>query len=1455
MTPAPEPPDTVGEWVQREQVEDSSLELPELRSTIPGESEDDPPLRIEDHTDAQAAWDAWIEDCWWPWAEQDRRDQAVRRVYADLFAMYQRQQGLGETYEVVFGLGFLTWQPRNGPPVRRHVVTARADIDFDAESGSLTVNAAAEGAEPVLEQDMLDPADHPDPGELRSIEETLEQIGASLWDAGPLDGLLKGWVHAWSPDGAYSDSLERPGQAGPAPLVHFAPALILRPRTERSLVRAFQEIIGQLESDATVSEGVARFINPPADDTPAADAGVAVEGGAPAALDGELYFPLPANDAQKQIAERLRANRGVLVQGPPGTGKSHTIVNLISHALATGQRVLVTSHAPRALRVLHKMIRDRAPEIAPLAVVLPGDGRDALREMEASVQGILDRESSWSPLESRAAIERLREELDQARRNEARVFRELRATREQETYAHDDRYGYSGTLARIAETLNSEREQLDWVPDHIQGASEPPLTADELGELVALLRNERVSEWEASGWTSLNVDGLPTAEAFEEAVRSEREARAAYDDAAPIRERAEYGAIGTIPDPDRRELLSRVDELDRLLERIERHPMAWTGAAAEDILAGVDGVWRQLRDDTLVAAQAMKESAEWLDANPINPEPPEPTNLLADASDLLEHLNTGGGWGFGPFRARAVKRALRVRELRVGGRRCETAETVRDLVRRLRAEVELRLLQERWSRHHEFTATTFVDLAAELDDLCEPIKGALDALAVKQRLSWTLTFAGGNPEPQWSDRAALRRLRETLAAVEAERRYEAARDPIEQWHVAVEEELGFDPAAEDLHVAISEWNPAAYEAALRRALDHRELDERRIAKVLFLATLEGVAPKLAADLAETSRDAAWDERAADFERAWNWRRAHAWVTRMASPVEERRLRLELDRAKQDIAGTLERLAAEQAWSHSLNRMTEHEKGSLIAWRLAMRRAGGRTGRFAAQYLREARNHLNEARTAIPAWVMPLHRVAETMQPGPEPLFDIAIIDEASQSGPEALLLAWLARRVVVVGDDEQISPTDARVRVEDVNRLREQYLQDIPFADAFGARGGSFFELAEIFAGERIRLREHFRSMPEIIQFSNQLSYASQPLIPLRQFGADRLEPVVTRHVPDGYQVGTAGRAVNRPEAKAVVAEIVRICGDPAYEGKTIGVISLLGGTQAKEIESLLLTCIDPEEWEHRRIVCGDAYAFQGDERDVMLLSLVSAPSEERPIVRALTDRAARQRFNVAASRARDQMVLFHTATLNELSAHPDCVRRKLLAYCLDPQVATPCPGGLDVAAIERTAHETHRELRNQPPPFESWFELDVFLHIARRSYCVTPQHEVNRYRIDLVVWGVEGALAVECDGDFWLGPDRYEADVARERDLQRCGWTFERIKEGAFRLDPDTALEDLWATLERLRIFPSAREQARHEAPSQAEDADGSRPADRTTGSESLDGEFPGMLIDPETGQLRVGG
>lgn len=201
---------------------------------------------------------------------------------------------------------------------------------------------------------MLDPQHRPHPQELRSIEETLETISESLWAAGPLDGLLKSWVHSAAPNGTYRQQLDRPQHPGPEPVVHLAPAIIVRRRTERSFIRAFQEIIDQLDSGESVPLGVSGFVGASDGHRPSDVA----SGSDTSAPPREIYFPLPANDAQRQIVQRLDTNQGVLVQGPPGTGKSHTIVNLICHALASGQRVLVTSHAVRALRVLRRMMHE-----------------------------------------------------------------------------------------------------------------------------------------------------------------------------------------------------------------------------------------------------------------------------------------------------------------------------------------------------------------------------------------------------------------------------------------------------------------------------------------------------------------------------------------------------------------------------------------------------------------------------------------------------------------------------------------------------------------------------------------------------------------------------------------------------------------------------------------------------------------------------------------------------------------------------------------------------------------------------------------------------------------------------------------------------------------------------------------------------------------------------------------
>ena len=163
-----------------------------------------------------------------------------------------------------------------------------------------------------------------------------------------------------------------------------------------------------------------------------------------------------------------------------------------------------------------------------------------------------------------------------------------------------------------------------------------------------------------------------------------------------------------------------------------------------------------------------------------------------------------------------------------------------------------------------------------------------------------------------------------------------------------------------------------------------------------------------------------------------------------------------------------------------------------------------------------------------------------------------------------------------------------------------------------------------------------------------------------------------------------------------------------------------------------------------------------------------------------------------------------HSATLSELS--PDCLQYKLLEHCQDPKVEQPLIDGSSIEQI-RIASRSERVQGRHPSPFDSWFEVDVFLQIVDRGYQVIPQYEVNpfdrAYRIDLVVVGVHGRLAVECDGDHWHGPDQFAYDMGRQRELERAGWTFWRVRGGAFGHDAEKAMESLWRTLNENQILP----------------------------------------------------
>jgi len=165
-------------------------------------------------------------------------------------------------------------------------------------------------------------------------------------------------------------------------------------------------------------------------------------------------------------------------------------------------------------------------------------------------------------------------------------------------------------------------------------------------------------------------------------------------------------------------------------------------------------------------------------------------------------------------------------------------------------------------------------------------------------------------------------------------------------------------------------------------------------------------------------------------------------------------------------------------------------------------------------------------------------------------------------------------------------------------------------------------------------------------------------------------------------------------------------------------------------------------------------------------------------------------------------MILFHSVTCDDLSVHD--LRRRLLEFFENTKPQSVA--GIERDELEKRAAQDNRGIVRPPAPFESWFEVDVALELLSKDFVVLPQYEVAGKRIDLVVEGGQARLAVECDGDNWHGADRYEADMQRQRQLERCGWEFFRIPESSFYANKGEALKPLWFMLEERGIFPGAR-------------------------------------------------
>ena len=485
--------------------------------------------------------------------------------------------------------------------------------------------------------------------------------------------------------------------------------------------------------------------------------------------------------------------------------------------------------------------------------------------------------------------------------------------------------------------------------------------------------------------------------------------------------------------------------------------------------------------------------------------------------------------------------------------------------------------------------------------------------------------------------------------------------------------------------------------------------------------------------------------------------------------------------------TLE-LVEKKSWYHVLCFIEKKENllvsQALRGWEQTIQKIGKGTGKNAALYRKQAKEKMSVCQKAVPAWIMPINKVIDTLNPA-ENKFDIIIIDEASQSDISSLVLLYMAKKVIIVGDDKQVSPLDIGINVEKINSLREKYIKGKIINDDLYGLNSSLYSVAAT-TYQPLMLKEHFRCVPEIIGYSNKNSYDLK-IKPLRESSSSTLKPAVIDYKVSGTR--DEKRKINMIEAQTVTALLKSCLELEEYEGSSFGVVSLLGDEQSELIQKMIVEKIDLTDIEKHNILCGNPSHFQGDERDVMFLTMVDSNSG-RSSLRMMSDgteAARKKRYNVAASRAKNQMWVINSLdTDNDLKTGD--IRKEFLEYVRNPK--------------EMDLYKKTEKIS------DSVLEKKVAKYLVSNGYHIVQQWEAGSYRIDMVALFQEKKVAIECDGEKWNNTvENIRQDMERQNVLERCGWQFIRIRGSRYFKNPEAVMNKVMEELNQKGIYPENME------------------------------------------------
>ena len=1317
------------------------------------------------------------------WVEEQKKIEVVRNLFDTLYNKYLVLDRDSDTLELVVANGLVKVPNED---ICYPILLKKVNLSIDTEKNIISITDASDNdfITQELYLNFLAEVENINLDKVFYLEDKIVENNIHpISKNDTIKDFFREFIHNLNPRAQFIEDLDKKNKESVI-TIEWKPILFIRKKDDGK-VEAINNIIKDIENGGEIPEYLSELVGVIGSDKRAVEP------------IPNILFTKETNNEQIEIIKSLYSHRAVVVQGPPGTGKTHTIANLLGHFLAEGKNVLITSQTKKALDVLKEKI---PTDIQDLCIsMLDDDSSDLGNSVESISEklGYLNLETLKNEYEE---IENQRNELKEDIKN---IKRKIFNIKYQES--HPIIYNNESiTLREAGEFLRKNQRELDRIPGIVSSGVPCPINNENLAFLKSGYKKSVSREEEKEIELGLNkVSDFWTLEEFKEMLENKKEIMSRLDlllknKKYHINDNLFYVDDKMLIDLDKFKNYSGIDKIiPEDLKSIEDWKKDVCIAGTEN--SGDRKIWlefikdiRRLYDLTnMTKDQLFKKEVVYKDID------------VSTAKKLIIGLKKGIERPGFFFKHRLRKARKQISDKVTINNRI--LETLYDCNVALEYTTLIELKENTKNTWNILMTGNSLLENSNNKNLYKQLYSYADQM--EYLLNWydrekktflhkienagfeKLNINKTEGNPIYVDEVNqifdfIPSLEELIAIGKIALEYREVDIKRSEYLVKIENIIKENShLGREIKNAILNENIDKYSETLEKL---RVLSEKEVLYKKYKDLLHNV-KAVANSWGEELENGLFNEKIENIYNVWRYKQISQKLKELA---EKPYFNLQADilEKSEELKKLTIDLVTKKAWYNIIKFLEEKDNlaisQALKGWKQTVQKIGKGTGKNTNIHKKNAKEKMLLCQKVVPAWIMPLNKVFDTLNPV-ENKFDIIIIDEASQSDISSLILLYMAKKIIIVGDDKQVSPSDVGVNIDKINMFRRKYIKGkVANDDLYGIRASLYSIVSTTF--QPISLREHFRSVPEIIGYSNKTSYDNQ-ILPLRDSNSSILKPAIIDYKVNGRRDEKS--KINRVEAETIVSLIEACLAMKEYKNSTLGVISLLGDEQAELIQDLIVKRIPATEIENHKILCGNSASFQGDERDVIFISLVDS-SEENKSLRLVgegVEGATRKRYNVAISRAKDQLWIVHSIDKNSLKEGD--LRKELFDYI----------DSLKENTFEKSAIENITA---------SDFENEVARHLLEKNYTIKQKWRVGSYDIDMVAIYDDKKIAIECDGKT-LNHTEEEviANLEEQEILERCGWKFIRVRASEYFRNPEKAIKDLIIQLDDKGVYPNHKE------------------------------------------------